>query len=126
MNFSGAGRKRTGGGFGKKSGGPKKSTEWSYKKPGSRGGERSDRSDRAATMFDAVCSQCGNECQVPFKPNGRKPVLCNNCFGKQENTASSRPAPRSFGSRTTDNTKEQLEQINIKLSKILRMLEERD
>ncbi len=35
-------------------------------------------------MFDAVCAQCGNQCQVPFKPRsveeGGKPVLCKDCF----------------------------------------------
>ena len=31
-------------------------------------------------MFDAVCEECGQPCQVPFQPNGNKPVYCNNCF----------------------------------------------
>jgi CxxC-x17-CxxC domain-containing protein len=33
-------------------------------------------------LFDATCSQCGNRCQVPFRPNGSKPVLCRDCFRK--------------------------------------------
>ncbi len=41
-------------------------------------------------MHDAVCAQCGQACQVPFKPRpveeGGRPVLCRNCF------AASRPA----------------------------------
>jgi len=28
----------------------------------------------------AQCADCGNNCTVPFKPNGRKPVLCSDCF----------------------------------------------
>jgi CxxC-x17-CxxC domain-containing protein len=31
-------------------------------------------------MHDAVCSNCGIETQVPFKPSGERPVLCNDCF----------------------------------------------
>lgn len=35
-------------------------------------------------MHDAVCAQCGQACQVPFKPRpveeGGRPVLCKNCF----------------------------------------------
>ena len=36
--------------------------------------------------FDAVCSNCGQACQVPFQPrldeSGKpvKPIYCNNCF----------------------------------------------
>ncbi|MFA4814612.1 MAG: CxxC-x17-CxxC domain-containing protein [Candidatus Gracilibacteria bacterium] len=35
-------------------------------------------------MHQTVCSECGNECEVPFKPNGRKPVFCKSCFRKDE------------------------------------------
>lgn len=31
-------------------------------------------------MFDATCSKCGNETQVPFQPSGDRPVYCNDCF----------------------------------------------
>ena len=32
-------------------------------------------------MFDAVCAQCNQPCQVPFEPReGGKPVLCLTCF----------------------------------------------
>lgn len=34
-------------------------------------------------MYDATCTNCGNQCQVPFKPSGDKPVLCDNCFSKK-------------------------------------------
>ncbi len=33
-------------------------------------------------MFDAICSNCGCECQVPFKPSGDRPVLCKSCYSK--------------------------------------------
>lgn len=35
-------------------------------------------------MHQTVCSDCGNDCEVPFKPNGRKPVFCKSCFKKDE------------------------------------------
>lgn len=34
----------------------------------------------ARQMFEVPCSQCGNIAQVPFKPDGRKPVYCKECF----------------------------------------------
>ena len=40
------------------------------------------RSDRQVTMHDAVCDECGKDCQVPFRPSGDKPIYCSNCFEK--------------------------------------------
>jgi len=40
---------------------------------------------RPKEMHDAVCAQCNKTCQVPFKPNGRKPVFCSDCFVRDEN-----------------------------------------
>jgi CxxC-x17-CxxC domain-containing protein len=34
-------------------------------------------------MFDAVCSNCGKETQVPFQPRGDKPVYCSDCFAER-------------------------------------------
>lgn len=33
-------------------------------------------------MSDAVCSDCGQQTQVPFKPSGDRPVYCRDCFQK--------------------------------------------
>ncbi len=41
------------------------------------GGER-----RQVEMHKATCSNCGKPCEVPFRPDGSKPVLCSDCFGK--------------------------------------------
>jgi CxxC-x17-CxxC domain-containing protein len=30
--------------------------------------------------FTVTCGDCGNECQVPFKPRDGRPVYCNDCF----------------------------------------------
>lgn len=42
--------------------------------------DRGDRGNRE--MFDAVCSDCGQPCQVPFKPTEGRPVYCRECFRK--------------------------------------------
>lgn len=62
------------------------------------GGGRPDR----PTMHQAVCSDCGRNCEVPFRPTGDKPVYCNNCFGKNKESGSSRferRSPERFGGR---------------------------
>ena len=49
-----------------------------------RGGGRDDRGgDRGARemqLFPATCTTCGKSCEVPFRPDGTKPVLCRDCF----------------------------------------------
>jgi CxxC-x17-CxxC domain-containing protein len=46
---------------------------------GPRGYERSvDRPDRE--YFAVVCSSCGNQAQVPFRPRMDRPVYCSDCF----------------------------------------------
>ena len=55
---------------------------------GSRGGDRGgfggnrDNDRRPVEMHKATCSTCGKPCEVPFRPDGSKPVLCSECFGK--------------------------------------------
>ena len=34
-------------------------------------------------MHKAVCSECGQECEVPFKPVEGKPVYCRECYRKK-------------------------------------------
>ncbi len=35
-------------------------------------------------MYDAVCADCGNACQVPFEPRQDRPVYCSDCFSKHK------------------------------------------
>ena len=35
-------------------------------------------------MYEAVCSKCGAQTQVPFKPIPGKDVLCKECFTKNQ------------------------------------------
>ena len=57
---------------------------------GSRGGFGRDRDSerRPLEMHDVVCDKCKKECQVPFKPTGDKPVLCSDCFRKNDSGSS--------------------------------------
>jgi len=34
-------------------------------------------------MHKAICTECGKECEVPFKPTEGKPVFCRECFAKK-------------------------------------------
>jgi CxxC-x17-CxxC domain-containing protein len=31
----------------------------------------------------AVCTDCGKECEVPFKPDPSRPVYCRECYTKR-------------------------------------------
>ncbi len=48
------------------------------------GGGGRDRDERPR-MFGAICSDCGKECEVPFKPTDSKPVYCSECFESGNN-----------------------------------------
>lgn len=44
-------------------------------------------------MFDATCSACGSDCQVPFQPRpGGKPVLCRECYRHEKDQEAGRKA----------------------------------
>lgn len=43
---------------------------------------RGDRGPRET--HKAVCADCGNECELPFKPSGDRPVYCRDCFRKHK------------------------------------------
>ncbi len=49
------------------------------------GGPR--RSFGPREMFKAVCSDCGKECEVPFKPAEGRPVFCRDCYPKHKRQA---------------------------------------
>ena len=90
-------------------------------------------------MHDAICSECGSPCQVPFRPTGDREVFCNNCFKNKRGDRPIKPfgnnfsKPRfdskpSFGQKPNGGDfgqfKQQIENINSKLDRILRMLPE--
>lgn len=57
-----------------------------------RQGER----NRSRQMFKAVCAECKNECELPFKPSGDRPVYCKECFAQRKAATTnkvSKPVP---------------------------------
>ena len=52
-----------------------------------RGGGMDRRDGERPEMFSATCANCGKPCEVPFRPNGSRPVYCKDCFGKMRGDA---------------------------------------
>jgi CxxC-x17-CxxC domain-containing protein len=50
-------------------------------------GGQSRRSFGPREMYKAVCSDCGKECEVPFKPAEGRPVYCRDCYPKHKRQA---------------------------------------
>jgi CxxC-x17-CxxC domain-containing protein len=73
-----------------------------------------DRGDRP--MFDATCDTCGKRFQLPFRPTGEKPVYCNDCFDREGGSSTKNVE------KPTNQYKEQFEQLNAKLDRILKVL----
>ncbi len=53
----------------------RRSVRESGESPSSGGGRNGPRE-----YFAAVCSRCGNQAQVPFRPHMDRPVYCSDCF----------------------------------------------
>lgn len=80
-------------------------------------------------MHKVTCDKCGEQCEVPFRPSGDKPVFCSSCFEKNGNSG---PGARGRDSRpshfapqvqaSAGISQEQFKQLNDKLDKVLEML----
>jgi CxxC-x17-CxxC domain-containing protein len=71
-------------------------------------------------MFPAVCDQCGQPCEVPFKPSSDKPIFCSKCFeGKENNRSEGRS---NGGNNNNSELKAQIEALNNKLDRVLNIL----
>jgi len=119
------GKKFSGGRGGKKFGGSRDRNR------GFGGGKDRGRPE----MHKVICDDCGNDCEVPFRPTGDKPVFCNDCFRNKRNNDSrnyrdrgNRSSQSRFddkqsyqndGHKNTNNYKTEFEDINAKLDKIL-------
>lgn len=140
------------GGGGKKFGGGERNFGGDRSGSGRFGGGRDrgfgiggDRNGSRRDMHKAICSDCGNNCEVPFRPTGDKPIFCSDCFkGKRDNSQrDSRDAggrDRGFGDRNSKprfndkpsyqggaskdipNYKAQFEMLNAKLDTIIKAL----
>jgi len=98
--------------------------------PDSRSRDRRDfggRDSRRPVLYDAVCDECGKNCQVPFRPSGDRPVYCSDCFEKRGGKSAGRsgrrtPRKRDFDDRATSQLIEKIEILNAKLDKIINLL----
>lgn len=90
-----------------------------------RGGERRTQ------MHNAVCANCGKDCEVPFRPTGDRPVYCSDCFekmggGSERNDRNDSRRDNSRGDRPqragNDSYKKDFETLNAKLDRILHLL----
>lgn len=45
--------------------------------------KRNNFSSGNREMHKAVCSKCGKNCEVPFKPTEGRPVFCKECHVKK-------------------------------------------
>lgn len=92
----------------------------------SSGGRSFDRpSFEDRRMYDAVCSSCGNDCKLPFQPSPDKEVFCSNCFEKKQNDSGDRRDSgerRERPSAPREDRNAQLDMVNAKLDKILKLL----
>jgi CxxC-x17-CxxC domain-containing protein len=87
-----------------------------------------------AQMHPAVCTKCGKDCEVPFRPTGSRPIFCLDCFDRPQGNGGaggsfSKPRfddrPRHEHAPAAGNTsemKEQLDRMNSKLDKMFNML----
>jgi CxxC-x17-CxxC domain-containing protein len=127
---------KSGGGFGgKKYGKP------SFEKPRfDRGGDR-DRDFQGPELYQTTCSDCGSDCEVPFKPNGKKPVLCHSCYrnagtegyaprrredrskGRDSSPREYSKGPAAASNKSFEKLEKQFEMLNSKLDQILKALE---
>ena len=100
---------------------------------GRSGGGYRGRDSGRREMFSAVCDECGNNCEVPFRPSGDKPIYCSACFegkggsgGGSSNRSDQRSQRGTTYEKTDDTNKKLLEQVtslNSKLDRVLKVLE---
>jgi len=84
--------------------------EKSYSQKPSRRFNHSQRHDRGRhgtspmerTFTRVICADCNQECEIPFKPSGNRPVYCKDCFSKRKrgnlfnSNRDNRPEERDF------------------------------
>lgn len=67
--------------------------------------DRPDNRDRNnfrdRVLHKAICAECKQECEVPFRPTGERPVYCKECFSK-------RRAGSSFNERPDNKPREEM------------------
>ncbi|MDD5527671.1 MAG: hypothetical protein PHO56_01700 [Patescibacteria group bacterium] len=71
-------------------------------------------------MFDAVCAECGQHCQVPFQPKPGRDIFCSDCFGR-EDKREDKPFTLNQAPQNVNYNK-QFDALNSKLDKLIYLL----
>lgn len=97
-----------------------------FRRPAHQGNNSSFKKE----LYDAECANCHKRCQVPFRPNGKKPVHCQDCFVKDDSRAPARYgsddrkfAPRSARPTATPAVDSQIQDLNRQLRTMNETLE---
>jgi len=99
---------------------PERAERKSFDKPAFRTGRPSFEDKK---VFEAVCGNCGDNCLVPFRPFPGKPVFCKKCFSKDDKAVNHTVVKADTSSnKNIEQLKSQIEMLNVKLDRILRML----
>jgi CxxC-x17-CxxC domain-containing protein len=103
-------------------GGPKKERRFGDRGPSRPSGPR----EKSFEKFDAVCSNCGKACQVPFRPTGTRPVYCTDCFGGPHRISrdkGAKPFEPQKAPKSIADLERQIGAMNTKIDTMLRILE---
>lgn len=93
------------------------------------GGKRSPalNADRPTEKHRASCNSCHKMCEVPFRPNGKKPVYCRDCFKSHMPTPSFTPSVREPNTHNEDmgtgDMKKQFGILSTKLDRLIALVE---
>lgn len=79
---------------------------------------------RSNDMFEVTCAKCGKPSKVPFRPTGNKPVYCSDCFRKNNDSRTNFDDRNSNASSQSKMSSDQFNQLNYKLDKILKVLQD--
>lgn len=81
-------------------------------------------------LYDAECSMCGVDCEVPFKPAAGRPVYCNTCMRNEDRMPMTGPKPMNAFSKSAplasegaSVSKADFDALNAKVDRILNLLE---
>ena len=84
-------------------------------------------SDHSNETHKTTCDGCHAPCEVPFKPNGKKPVYCRNCYKGKETTTSFTGQPFSrpteYKEDGSSDMKKQFSILNTKLDRLISAIE---
>ena len=80
--------------------------------------------NKSFEQHQAICAACRKTCEVPFEPNGKKPVYCRSCFRvKEETTPNSSLSDFRREERGSDHLQVQLAALNVSIEKLTTAVE---